>query len=423
MACGVPRQFAKGHEGRALYHAIANNPVFTHHHMGFALYDPAAYDWLCQYHADQYFTPASNMKLLTLLSCLHVLEDSIVTYRYLVQADTMFFSGAGDPSFLYDLIPSSSYPFAFLKAFPGRVVYLAGEAIDPYGPGWAWDDYRYAFQVERSLFPVYGNRITVTVDGHRTLKISPPYFGSYFLENDQQGEKLERDPFANAFSVNTNLILPDDTLEIPFIVSDFELTRMLADTLGRPVQLSYATFDQHAPVTRVFGASRDSLLKEMMQLSDNFTAEQLLMQCAYEMRGTFQSDTAIAIAERMLVQGSPDPFVWVDGSGLSRYNLATPRSLVWLLAQIQTMTSQDYIEDIFAAGGVSGTLAGWYGADAPFVYAKTGTLSHQLNLSGFLRTDSGRWLIFSFMHNNLRDTPDIVRKEIDRVLREIKADF
>jgi D-alanyl-D-alanine carboxypeptidase/D-alanyl-D-alanine-endopeptidase (penicillin-binding protein 4) len=125
----------------------------------------------------------------------------------------------------------------------------------------------------------------------------------------------------------------------------------------------------------------------------------------------------------MIFGGSPDPLLWVDGSGLSRYNLFTPRSLVWVLDQVMGLTSMDYITEIFPAGGQSGTLEKWYGSDPPFIYAKTGTLRNQHCLSGYLRTDSGRWLIFSFMHNHYTGDSALVKQEMQRILLQIKAAY
>jgi D-alanyl-D-alanine carboxypeptidase/D-alanyl-D-alanine-endopeptidase (penicillin-binding protein 4) len=272
------------------------------------------------------------------------------------------------------------------------------------------------------VFPIYGNRVSVTVGVDRAPGIMPAYFGEYVREDGLTRRLVARDPEANAFVVNTSRMMAGDTFELPFIVSEYDCARLLEDTLGRPVKLIYDQADRKLPFIQ-YATARDTLLKRMMQVSDNFIAEQLLMQCAFQMRGTFESDTAIAVAREMIFGGSPDPLLWVDGSGLSRYNLFTPRSLVWVLDQVMGLTSMDYITEIFPAGGQSGTLEKWYGSDPPFIYAKTGTLRNQHCLSGYLRTDSGRWLIFSFMHNHYTGDSALVKQEMQRILLQIKAAY
>jgi len=423
-ACSSTKSLSFSGKAHSLCKEISSNPVFSSHLTGFALYDSEDDEWLCQFNGDKYFTPASNVKNLTLLTCLHVLGDSIETFRYVIRNDSLIFRGMADPSFLYSAIETSTRPFALLRNYPGKVWYCPGEEIARYGSGWAWDDYPFTFQVEKSALPLYGNRVRITYDDGGDMFVIPAYFADYFEEDVSQDSRLMRDPVANAFTVRDLVAEPVDSLEmeIPYVISDFETTRILADTLQRPVGLMYndGLRDDYASV---FSASRDTLLKVMMHQSDNFIAEQLLMQCAFYMRGTFQSDSAIAVSKRMILAGTPDPLLWVDGSGLSRYNLLTPRSLVWVLRELLRFASIDYLKQIFPAGGVNGTLSSMYSADQPYVYAKTGTLRNQYCLSGYLFTDSGKWLIFSFMHNNFTEDSAEIKKEMEKILLRIKAKY
>ena len=147
---------------------------------------------------------------------------------------------------------------------------------------------------------------------------------------------------------------------------------LLEDTLN-----SQVTYHDQIPESTNPFYSQPTLptLRLMMLPSDNFLAEQLLINCA-RTRGFRNVD---AFRDQLIKDWDflPDTVRWVDGSGLSRYNLISPRNIVSILNQIYQNESWETIEQIFPIGGVSGTLKNWYKADKPYVYAKTGTLSKQ----------------------------------------------
>jgi D-alanyl-D-alanine carboxypeptidase/D-alanyl-D-alanine-endopeptidase (penicillin-binding protein 4) len=109
---------------------------------------------------------------------------------------------------------------------------------------------------------------------------------------------------------------------------------------------------------------------------------------------------------------------WVDGSGLSRYNQATPRALVWVLTRILEEQGMAYIRCIFPAGGVSGTLADWYPGEEgrPYLFAKTGGLANCHSLSGYIVTKRGRVVVFSWMNNQFTGPAAPVRKAMEKML-------
>ncbi len=93
-----------------------------------------------------------------------------------------------------------------------------------------------------------------------------------------------------------------------------------------------------------------------------------------------------------------------DGSGLSRYNLLTPRAVVELLRAVDA-TNQGAFYDALPIAGVDGTLANRMKdtAAANNVRAKTGTFSIANCLSGYVTTRDNRRLAVSIMTNFVRD--------------------
>jgi len=113
---------------------------------------------------------------------------------------------------------------------------------------------------------------------------------------------------------------------------------------------------------------------------------------------------------------------WVDGSGLSRYNLFTPQSFVYILNKMKNEFGWERLKNILPTGG-AGTLSSYYKKEAGFIYAKTGTLSNNCALSGFLITKKGKLLVFSVLASNYQTGATPVRKAVEQFLTGIREKY
>ena len=157
----------------------------------------------------------------------------------------------------------------------------------------------------------------------------------------------------------------------------------------------------------------------MLVVSDNFIAEQLLLQVGKELSGEYNVHKAIDSVLKNHLSTLPQKPRWVDGSGLSRYNLTTPENTVHLLTKMYHEIPLENLLHYFPVGGKTGTIRSWYANDPPFVYAKTGTLSNNHCLSGYLITKKGTVLIFSFMNNHYRVSSSEIKEQMQDHLFEI----
>lgn len=110
-----------------------------------------------------------------------------------------------------------------------------------------------------------------------------------------------------------------------------------------------------------------------------------------------------------------------DGSGLSRYNLASPRLFAGLLAHMDRSASRDLWRASLPVAGVDGTLEERM-ADPPLrdnVSAKTGTLSGVRALSGYLTTQGGEPLAFSLLLDHHLRSSAAADRVMEAALREI----
>ncbi len=399
---------------------VSKSPVFNKHFTGFGLYDLQKDRMLYGQNADRYFVPASNTKLFTFYTALQLLGDSIPTLKYTVRNDTFFFRGTGAPSLLHPDV-SNRTTFDFLGHRPEKLVYVKEKNVLPhYGPGWAWDDYSDYYAAEKAAFPIYGNIVRFSLDHTHQLQLHPSHFRQWVRADTVvtwPAAALKRDLDSNYFSYHVTAAPKPFTQDVPFRYTPELAIQLLKDTLHKEVAV--VPFTPLPGIRTKYEMTADSLYKRLMQESDNFIAEQLLLMCSSILFDSLRTESTIDYAKRHLLADLPDKPVWVDGSGLSRYNLFTPRSIINLLGKLYRTIPRERLFDLLAIGGRAGTIKNWYGADTPFVFAKTGSMSNVHCLSGYLLTKKGRILLFSFMHNNYTVSSNDLKKEMDKVLRTL----
>ncbi|SHH99854.1 D-alanyl-D-alanine carboxypeptidase / D-alanyl-D-alanine-endopeptidase (penicillin-binding protein 4) [Chryseolinea serpens] len=392
-----------------------------HDHTGFMLYDLEEKKSVYAFNADKYFTPASNTKIFTFYTSLTLLGDSLPALRYVETADSLIFWGTGDPTFLYKNVFDNGRVFNFLKQ-SGKNLYFSGSNFytTTFGLGWAWDDYNSAYSAERFSFPVYGNLVAVKTKSNR-LDLQPPFFKNSFTTGDVEEEaKVIRKVESNDFKFYPS---PKGSFEddIPFRADADLVSRLLADTLKRAVTTVNKTLAKNARV--LYSMPVDSAYRVMMQQSDNFIAEQLLMMSAGVLSDSLQPEIAIRYMKKNALKDLSNEPEWVDGSGLSRYNLFTPHSVVQLWEKIYAKVPRERLFPMLATGGKPGTLRNWYKADKPYVFGKTGSLSNVHCLSGFLVTKRGKTVIFSFMNSDFTVASSEVRKNMQTILNLIYENY
>ncbi len=394
-------------------------------HVGFVLYEPATGKTILDYQGDKYFTPASNTKIFTFYTALRILGDSIPAFRYITLHDSLIFWGLGDPSFLYKESFTNSRTFDFLHNSPQRGLYLSSSNLhsERFGPGWAWDDYRYYYSAERSAWPIYGNLAEVSVRYDGLWTVMPASLVANIVVGDSVRDATDviRDPDSNQIVIHPGVRRARNHWTTPFQSTPDLIADLLSDTLARKVQEVSLPLPDSART--FYSVPSDSLYKLMMQESDNFVAEQLLLACAAKISDSLRTEIAIRQSIKEFLSDLPDKPIWVDGSGLSRYNLFTPRSIVSLWGKIYALVPRQRLFSLLPAGGKNGTLKNSYASEPPYLYGKTGSLSNNHTLSGFLLTSKGKVLIFSFMNANFVDSTRDIRADMQDILTFIRNNY
>lgn len=401
--------------------------INKNHFTGFALYDQDKKKMIYEWNAAQYFTPASNTKLFTFYTALQMLGDSIPGLRYIVRNDSLIFWGTGDPAFLHAALKSTKV-YGLLKNSTQKLFYSASNFTgDFYGEGWPYGDYNEYYQAETTALPIEGNVVMISVDAQGKLQAKPTYFQDCLqADSSFQPQKyiVKRSIFENKFVYPAGKAPSNFKQEIPWKTNPTLTLALLQDTLKKPIRLIHLNLPESAKT--LYSIAADSVYKQMLWPSDNFVAEQLLLICSSLLPGNLSTKAAIDYSKKNFLNDLPNEPQWADGSGLSRYNLFTPGSIVALLQKIEKKVGNEKrLHRLLSAGGVSGTLRNAYKTDhgLPFVWGKTGSLSNNHNQSGYLITRKGKHLVFSYMNNNFIQPSAAIREEMVRIITEIHNRF
>lgn len=398
---------------------LKQSEVFKNNHTGFALYDISEKKMLLQHNAERYFIPASNTKLFTFYASLKTLGDSIPAFHYQISGDSLILWGTGDPSFLNPDLPKSK-AFDFLKNRPEKIYFSNDNFTGSFlGDGWSWDDYNNYYATEISAFPIHGNIVRFTGKKENTLNIQPKFFADKTYNWSKSATfSVQRDLGTNLFSYPAGkAIKPNYSQDIPFKTGIETIAALLTDTLRKEVTIINKTLEKSAKT--FYSLPSDSLYFRMLQVSDNMIAEHLMLECADVLTGELNTALGIGKVKERFMADLPDAPRWVDGSGLSRFNLFTPRTMIALLGKIHDIVPEARLFKLLPAAGKSGTIRNLVTTDKPYIFAKSGSLSNNYCLSGFIVTKKGKTLIFSMMNNNFLKLTSEIRKEVGSILTEI----
>ncbi|MBN7816030.1 D-alanyl-D-alanine carboxypeptidase [Algoriphagus pacificus] len=394
---------------------VGDRSFFANHLSGFELYDLDSQLVVYERNSEQRFIPASTTKLLTLFSSLIILNDSTQTLRYVTSGDTIRIWGSGDPSWKYKDFFQPDIK-AFLAPYSTVIFSDANQDAPAFGYGWQWDDYYYDYSAERTSLPIYGNLVQVRKSGNRPI-VSPARFQASVFTTNRSIRELERDFHSNKFFYNPNNFRGSEEF-IPFISTPELFIELASEATGKSWIYKPDSLPKIHQEWR--GSPLFPILKEMMLESDNFLAEQLMLMVSDRLFQRLDTERAIEYMLKTYLFDLPDQPQWVDGSGLSRHNLMTPRSMVALFEKIYRMMPDQDLYEILPTGGVSGTIKNSYQAQTPYIFAKTGTMSNNHSLVGLIKTKSGKTFCFAFMNSNYPYKASEVRREMEKVLVQVR---
>jgi len=346
-------------------------------------------------------------------------------------------------------------------------------AFERYGEGWSQDDLVWGDGAPVSALTINDNVIFVNIlpadrAGERAFVNITPFADYYRIDNRiittpaGTGRKIfiNREPGSTVLTLWGNMPLDDAGADEALAIEDpaefaASLLRQLLETRGIAVYgrqrtrhtdlASLSTFTitasaparggdqpsralQSQPLVLASYQSKPLIedLRVINKVSQNLHAEILLRLLGREKGTAGTVEGGLEVLRGFLNKaGVPgDQYVFYDGSGLSRQNLATPHSVVQLLRYAALQPWGASFRDTFPVAGVDGSLSDRLkNIDAQGrVYAKTGSLGGVKTLSGYATTDRGERVAFSILSNNFNLPTKRVTDAIDAIVGAIVHD-
>lgn len=395
--------------------------------------------------SDEFFIPASNVKLFTSAVALTQLDSDFEITTPIYQQgnpprlEGLNITGQGDPS----LTTSDLEKLATTLKESGveeidTVILETGYFSQPYlNSTWEWEDV-YAF---------YGSPANSLILDENSVNLT--------LTPTTVGEAVNKDwenaIAASQWDVESNVIttpaesdsnlnlrgqlgtaeiylsgeLPEDREEAVWGLAipnpDHYFRDTLLATLGekgiqvRNIEFSEGSSERGEEMMRFNSPPLSELLEKVNLESNNLYAESLLRIFIAEspeedMEVMEESLTGLGI--------NSDHYHFADGSGLSRRNLVTPSAIAQLLKNISLTEAEDIFRSSLPVAGVSGTLENRF-QDTPLegnLQAKTGTMTGISALSGYVELPNYQPLVFSLMVNHYQVSASEKREMMDNIL-------
>jgi D-alanyl-D-alanine carboxypeptidase/D-alanyl-D-alanine-endopeptidase (penicillin-binding protein 4) len=446
-----------------------NDPNFNHAFWGVLVKSLKTGEIIYKRNADKLFNPASNTKLFTSAAALSLLGSDFVYQTNLYAngiiknnklAGDLIIQGSGDPTisnrFFNGNVTSIFEAWADSLISKGITeisgnLYGDDASFDNFGSGRGWllDNESAWFSAPSGALSFNDNTLMIEVKPTEInfpaeIKVIPNTKYVTVMQkvltvdtNSEQSIKISRLSGSNLISVNGK-IKKDSKPVIEYVsIADptlFFLTvlREVFEQKGISVKGKIGSI---SIAEKIILAENLSLLfthesvplhmivKELNKNSNNFYAEQILKTIGLEVYNYGSSENgAKASKELFATMGiNPDNMIMVDGSGLSRLNLVSPRQIVNLLTFLYSSDQFNPFYNSLPIGGVDGTLANRMKRSAAEnnVRAKAGFNENVSSLSGYIKTIGGETLAFSIMINNFLASPNLVEYLEDNVCNRL----
>ncbi len=417
---------------------MMSDPVLRNANWGFVVYDPKTKKIVSSHNENSAFIPASTTKLLTTETALSMLGEKFrwntqLEYSGEIDADgnlngNLYVIGSGDPfigtgkagSSTYSTI-SRDFMYALkergVKKINGNIIIQTAVfkenklAALPANVVWM-EHHNYYLPVGTTLSINPANERVIAKkfnpfeeNTKRYFYISPYINKMVYAEQFDGGSfttKIADAPYSLANNLRTTLVKNG-------IPVSGKVEARISDREPEP---------RHY-ITAYKSPTLGDLVYDINQRSDNALSEALVRTSGFYKNGdqTLESGRNTVTAHLTDIGFDMNGLNYSDGSGLSRNNKVTPISQVKYLTNIMDQKYYKTYFDSLPIAGQTGTLKrSFQTVGNGQVFAKTGTLNKVKTLAGYMKTNTGRTLVFSLLVNNYAGSVDQVKNRMEQIL-------
>ncbi|MGL5874787.1 MAG: D-alanyl-D-alanine carboxypeptidase/D-alanyl-D-alanine endopeptidase [Xenococcaceae cyanobacterium] len=466
FAQDIPKPSVTINESQNLCHAdlgkeidaIINRPQWKRSRWGILIQPLDSDTPIYSHDSDRYFTPASNVKLLTTAAALLKLGSQfrIRTSAYATgvapNLTSLRIVGRGDPSFTTIQLKE------LVKQIKNKGIRHIEKLIvdDSYFPkpnlnsSWEWSDLSTYYAPSINSLILNENAVTLTllpqqIGQSLQLKWSDSIASRQWrIENETITA-----PAKTESGIEIDTIYGEPTLQIKgkraidsepdkWNLSVVDPANYFLESLRvllmneRIIVRQGLIIDRDPPaygtprISGGWGGSQEiaaiesptlaKLIQTTNQDSNNLYAESLLKIIGV----TANNSNNLEVLKQKLTELGVDSenYNLVDGSGLSRQNLVSPSAIAQTLRQIANTPEAEIYKQSLPVAGVSGTLKNRLKNTLleTNLQAKTGTITGTSALSGYLQLANNETLVFSIMVERANRDGVSLRRAIDEIV-------
>ncbi len=448
-----------------------NNPAYANSEIGLLIIDLNTEEIVLENNAHTSMVPGSILKLSTSAAALEILGEG---YRFKTElaysgdidpesgklAGDLIIIGGGDPTlgseYFNNYPPNYNFPEAWIDSVvaagiskvDGNIILdgaiYEGQTIPN---TWIWEDIGNYYGAGASAISVYDNMFRITFmsasagEPTRIISISPEVDGlelvnevissndtrdlAYVFGSPWVGKKIIRGTIPeNRSKFTIRASMPE-----PGLVLGDDLIKRLREK-GVEIKGRVVKGKSDNKVLKLLLGQKSPRLSEIVKVmnheSINLFAEHLVKQIAYEETGRGATETGVELIKQFWAGKGIDThgMFLEDGSGLSHFNAITPRQVVDILLFMKKNSTHSRVFENSLPSPGNGTLYVFDPDNFPngSLKCKSGSMTRVRCYAGYLTTDSGRELVFSFMVNNFEGSHQNIISIIEQGLIGLRED-